>query len=232
MASVARKSTGIESLDGLVQGGLKEKSITLLEGDAGSGKSTLAVHYLLAGIQAGENGVYVSVEESRESFFDNMGVLGFKLEDYEQSGNLIFHELNAQQLRDFLDKGVLGVEDQIIKVQAKRFVLDSISAFVLLYDTEAKQRAAVHKLFEKIRSWGLTSVVVSESSDVHSALGLQYQVDGWIRLYYRKMGQERLRTMEVLKMRGTKHEATEVVYRIEDGGIKLYPHERVLMQEG
>jgi circadian clock protein KaiC len=222
-----RRPTGIPNLDGLIQGGLKEKSITLLEGDAGSGKSTLAVTYLTAGINAGENGIYVSVEESRENFFENMGFYGFELEKYEKDGKLFFYECNPQKLKESLEKGTLGIEDKITELGAKRLVLDSISAFVMLYETEAKQRNAVHHLFEKLRAWGLTTLVIAESSLTQPHNWASYLVDGWIRLYYKKVGRERIRTIEVLKMRGTRHETTEVVYRIENKGISLYPNERV-----
>ncbi|MFH0861830.1 MAG: ATPase domain-containing protein [Candidatus Altiarchaeota archaeon] len=224
----ARRPTGIPNLDSLIQGGLKEKSITLVEGDAGSGKSTLSVSYVVAGINAGENGIYISVEESRENFFENMGYYGFDLAKYEKEGSLFFYECNPQKLKESLDKGTIGIEDKITEIHAKRLVLDSISAFVTLYETEAKQRAAVHRLFEKLRSWGLTTLVIAEAAHTqHNNNWASYLVDGWIRLYYKKSGRERIRTIEVLKMRGTKHDATEVVYRIEDKGINLYPNERV-----
>jgi KaiC/GvpD/RAD55 family RecA-like ATPase len=225
---VQRKTTGIPNLDSLIQGGLKEKSITLVEGDAGSGKSTLAVHYIMAGIKEGENGVYMSAEETRENFFENMDFFGFKLEDYERDGKLLFYECNPERLKEFLEKGVLGIEEKIEQMHIKRLVIDSISAFVLLYDTEAKQRTAVNMLFEKLRTWGLTTVVIAESSHTQPQHFASYLVDGWIRLYNKKVGRERVRTIEVLKMRGTNHDTTEVLYRIENKGISLYPNERVL----
>jgi circadian clock protein KaiC len=226
-----RKSTGIANLDNLIQGGLKEKSIILLEGDAGSGKSTLAVHYMLAGINAGESCIYMSVEESKESFYENMDIFGFGLEDVEKSGKMFFYECNPQKLKDFLEKGTIGVEEKIAEMHAKRLILDSLSAFIMLYESEAKQRTAVHKLLEKMRSWGLTTIIIEEASPNQSGNWASYLVDGWIRLYNKKVGRERIRSLEVLKMRGTKHDTTEVVYRIEPKGINMYPNERVFDTE-
>ena len=80
----ARKSTGIQKLDELVEGGFKENTINMIEGDAGSGKSTLAVHYLLAGLKAGEKCIYMSVEEGEKSFMDNMSRFGFNLQEYQK----------------------------------------------------------------------------------------------------------------------------------------------------
>ncbi|MFH0861829.1 MAG: ATPase domain-containing protein [Candidatus Altiarchaeota archaeon] len=222
-----RKSTGVGKLDELMEGGFKEDSVNLLEGDPGSGKSTFALQYLLAGVKAGERGVYISVEETKKSFTHNMARFGYNIEEYENAGNFLFFECTSQKMKDFLDKGSLGIEQEIIQMQAKRIVLDSISAFVLNYENESKQRTAVQRLFEKLKSWNVTTLIVSESSQDYTPFGLTYIVDGWIKLYYKKVGQERVRTLEVLKMRGTKHKTTETVYRIEDTGINLYPNERV-----
>jgi len=223
-----RKSTGIPKLDDLIEGGIINDSIMMLEGDAGTGKSTMAVQYLLAGIKAGEKGVYVSVDESKKSLYRNMVRFGFNLEEYDNAGALLFHELKPHQMREFLDKGVLGIEEQLIAMKAQRLVLDSITAFALLYETDAKQRSAVHNLFDKIRNWGLTTLIIAESAEENHQFGLRYLVDGWIKLSRKKVGQERIRTIEVLKMRGTKHDTNEIVYRIEKNGINLYPSERML----
>jgi KaiC/GvpD/RAD55 family RecA-like ATPase len=211
----------------MMEGGFKEGSINMVEGDAGCGKSTFAIQYMLDGIKKGERCIYLSVEESRKSFFENMNRFGFKLEEHEASGMFFFYECTAQRLKDFLDKGSLGIEEEIKQMSAQRLVVDSISAFVLIYDSDARQRTAVQKLFEKLKSWNLTTMITSESSQDYTTFGLQYIVDGWVKMYYKKVGNERVRTVEVLKMRGTKHKTTELVYRIEEGGLNLYPNERV-----
>jgi circadian clock protein KaiC len=224
-----RRPTGIPKLDENIEGGILDGSIIMVEGDAGTGKSTLAVQYLAAGVKAGDSVIYVSIDESRKSLYRNMARFGINLEEFENSGRFQFHECVPNQLRDALDKGMLGIEDKIMGTQCKRMVLDSITAFSLLYDTEAKQRAAVQNLFTKVRAWGLTTFMIAEAVGENQHFGLRYMVDGWIRLSHRKMGQERIRTIEVLKMRGTKHDSTEIVYRIEKNGINLYPNERILV---
>lgn len=229
---IERKSTGVAKLDDLMEGGFKESSINLLEGDPGSGKSTFALQYLLAGVKAGEKGVYISVEETRKSFIQNMARFGFNIEEHENSGSFLFYECTSQRMKDFLDKGSLGIEQEIIQMQATRVVVDSISAFVLNYENEAKQRSAVQRLFDKLKSWNVTTLIISESTQDYTPFGLTYIVDGWVKLYYKKVGNERVRTLEVLKMRGTKHKTTETVYRIEENGINLYPNERVFQAEG
>jgi circadian clock protein KaiC len=225
---VERQSTGVLELDDLIEGGYRRGSIVMVEGVAGSGKSTLAVHFCTAGAKKSETCLYLSIEEEKESFFENMSRYGFELEKQEADGNLIFHQLTSNKLKDFIEKGTIGVEDILVQKKVSRIVIDSISAFTLLYESEAHQRTAVQRLFEKLRIWNLTTLIVAEDSQDYRSFGLPYLVDGVLKLSYKKTGRDRTRTVEVLKMRGTKHRSSETVYRIEDAGITLYPGETVL----
>ncbi len=223
-----RVSTGIKELDDLIEGGFKKNSINLIEGTAGSGKSTLAVQYILDGVKKGEKCVYLSIEERRESFYENMERFGFNLQEYEAVGDFFFYELTAQKLKDFIEKGTLGIEEIMKESGVTRMVIDSITAFSLLYGAEAAQRNAVQTLFTKLKTWNITAMLIAEAELDYSNFGLQYLVDGLMILNYNKVGRQRVRTIEVYKMRGTKHRSTEIVYRIEDNGIRLYPGETVL----
>jgi len=222
-----RKSTGIKNLDETMEGGFRQASINMIDGEAGTGKSTFAIQYVMSGLDAGEKTIYMSVEEDKEGFYKNMQRFGFNLKEYEEKGDFLFYEGNPSKLKEFVEKGGLGVEDEIMRMKPDRFVLDSISAFALLYDSEMKQRFAVQNIIQKLKTWKLTTLLISEASQDYTKFGLEYLVDGVVKLYYRKVGHERVRTVEVLKMRGTKHKITETVYRIEDNGITLYPSETI-----
>src|SRR5262249_24526909 len=62
--------TGIEGLDDILGGGLTPNRLYLVEGDPGSGKTTLGLQALLAAERRGENGMYVSLSETREELLD------------------------------------------------------------------------------------------------------------------------------------------------------------------
>ena len=228
MEGDVRLSTGISALDNISEGGFLQNTINMVEGDAGTGKTTFCMHFLFAGLEAGEKCVFITIDETKKSLYRNMGRFGFDLKKYEENGQLLFLELNPQKMRDSIEKGLLGIEDKLGDKESKRLLIDNVTALSLLYDTEVLQRSAVHSLFQKIKLWGLTSLVISEASTENSQFGLKYLVDGWIKLNHKKLGQERLRSLELLKMRGTIHETTEMVYRIEPTGISLYPDERIL----
>ncbi len=223
-----RLSTGIPELDNLMQGGFLTNTILMIEGDAGTGKTTFSMHYLFAGLEAGQKSIFITVDESKKSMKRNMLKFGFDLQKYEDLGLLTFYECNPQVMRESLDKGILGIEDMISDHQSVRMVIDNVTALALLYDTEVEQRGAVHTLFQKVKLWGLTTMIIAEAAEDGTNFGLKYLVDGWLRLYHRKLGQERIRSLEVRKMRGTDHDSSEMVYRIEPTGIMVYPDERIL----
>ena len=66
--SSARKdrivSTGCAGLDDILGAGLTRNHLYLIEGDPGTGKTTLALQFLLAGVAAGEKGIYITLSES------------------------------------------------------------------------------------------------------------------------------------------------------------------------
>jgi KaiC/GvpD/RAD55 family RecA-like ATPase len=224
-----RLLTGIKGLDDLIEGGLKQKSINLVTGEAGSGKSTFAVHFLKEGTDKGEQGLYVSIEENKDKFFDNMKKFGFDLQALEKDNLLVFHKASVAEIRSFLDEGIVSFEQYFKTGNIKRVVIDSVTALMLAYGAETTQRNSMMFLFETLERWGATVLITSELEDGQARFGVEYLVDGIFRLYSRKVGQERVRTLEVFKMRGTNHSKQEIVYRIGKGGIILYPNENVLV---
>jgi circadian clock protein KaiC len=64
--SQERVQTGIAGLDDILNGGLPQGHLFLVEGDPGTGKTTLALQFLLEGVQRGESVIYVTLSESRK----------------------------------------------------------------------------------------------------------------------------------------------------------------------
>src|SRR5579883_2855381 len=59
-----RLRTGVKGLDEVLDGGLPEHHIYLIEGDPGAGKTTFALQFLLAARELGEPVLYVTLSES------------------------------------------------------------------------------------------------------------------------------------------------------------------------
>src|SRR3569832_1871441 len=60
-----RVSTGSDGLDDILGGGFDANRMYLNEGRPGTGKTTMALQFLLKGVQAGENVLYISLSETK-----------------------------------------------------------------------------------------------------------------------------------------------------------------------
>jgi len=80
-------ATGISGLDELVGGGIPEGRVILVIGGPGTGKTILCSQFLYKGInEKQENGVFVSLDESKDHFYSEMQKFGWdfrKLEEEE-----------------------------------------------------------------------------------------------------------------------------------------------------
>ncbi len=230
-SNMGRVPTGIPGFDKVIEGGLKKHSVTLAGGCAGAGKSIFAMQYLINGItQFNEPGVYVSFEENREEIFDDMACFGWDLEELEKQGKFVFLRYNPDQVNKVLKTGGGPIRDVIDSIGAKRLVIDSISAFSLLYETELKQREAALSLFYILRRWDCTTMVTGQYFAVelpHDSAAVEFEVDNIIWLYNIKKEDIRVRAIEVFKMRGTKHSVKTFPFEITTEGIVIYPEETI-----
>jgi KaiC/GvpD/RAD55 family RecA-like ATPase len=85
MTNRARVSTGDETLDGMLGGGLPRNRATLVTGGPGTGKSTLAMQFLQAGLAAGETALFVSTEQTVQELHDSFSGFEFDLDDQRLS---------------------------------------------------------------------------------------------------------------------------------------------------
>src|SRR5262245_3360573 len=77
-AELAKARTGIDGLDEITLGGLPRGRPTLVCGGAGCGKTLLAMEFLVRGARDfGENGAFISFEETEKDLVENVRSLGF-----------------------------------------------------------------------------------------------------------------------------------------------------------
>ena len=224
--TLERTPAGIPGFDPLIEGGFEQKSIILLSGYAGTGKTTFALQFLHAGIkQFNENGVFISFAEGKESIYVHAQRFGWNLQDLEDQNKLRFLQYKAHQVNKLIEEGGGTVRDAITEINAKRLVIDSITAYGLLFREEYKERQALLTLFELLNKWGCTSLVVSESmvAEEDPRVGnLGYLTDGIVSFYYaRNPSGSRQHKMEVLKMRGTKHSNRVADLLFERSGLRV-----------
>lgn len=216
--NIERITTGVSNLDGMIEGGFKKHSVNLVAGGAGSGKTIFAIQFLVEGMKRKEPGVYITFEEKKKKVYaDMLHCFGWDLEKYEKEGLFIFLEYTPEQVKRVLIEGGGAVDTLITQTKAKRMVIDSITSFTLLYKDELTKKEASLALFELIEKWGCTAVLTSEEREIGETSmtsALEFEVDGIILLYNIKRKGERIRALEILKMRGTKHPQKTYFFKI------------------
>ncbi len=133
-------------------------------------------------------------------------------------------------LTEFLARAVArSVKDKVESIKAKRLVVDSLTA-ILDHYPETRRRAEFLNILATLRYSGLTSFLLTETPSVNQPNLVQsYLVDGNIMLKLVPSGSqgEMIRTVQIPKMRGLKHDFEIHPFQISDHGIVVFPDDRV-----
>lgn len=223
-----KTASGIPGLDNVLFGGFPQGSTIIVEGGPGTGKTTFGIQFLLEGIRKqNEPGIFITFEEFPEQIYEDMKIFNWDLRKLEQENNLRVIGLSPEILMDQMVKPDGLFEEMIKEIDCKRIVIDSIS---LLKYVNGNERKVLYTLRNVLRKHGLTSILIQEQSAFMSgnASVEHFVFDGYLRLAMKKRFRTlRKRTIEVLKMRGTRIAEGEHHYRILDYG--LYVQKRSLI---
>jgi circadian clock protein KaiC len=139
--------TGIPGFDILSEGGLPVGRVTLVVGTAGAGKTVFASQYLAEGIKRGENGVFVTFEESPQRIRKNMRGFGWDIRQWEEEGKWVFVDASGQPGEKPLISGeydfnslVARIKYAINQVNAVRVSIDCLSAIFTYFSDKAHMR--------------------------------------------------------------------------------------------
>ncbi|SHH39950.1 KaiC domain-containing protein [Thermosipho atlanticus] len=227
--------TGIEGLDEILYGGIPEKNVVLLSGGPGTGKSIFSQQFLWYGLQNGESGIYVALEEHPIQVRQNMKQFGWDIKPFEEQGLFAMVDaftagvgkskefekyivMDLTDLRDFIDVLRQAIKD----IDAKRVVIDSVTTLYL--NKPAFARNIILQLKRVLAGLGCTSLLVSQISVDERGFGgpgVEHGVDGIIRLDLDEIQGELKRTLIIWKMRGTKHSLKRHSFEITENGILI-----------
>jgi len=117
-----RLGSGIEGLDGLIQGGFPQGSVTLVAGTPGTGKTIVCFQYLNEGIKNGEKCLYLTSDERISNLTNQAKKFGFDFNAAIQSGLLKFLFLDLEKRTVHKE-----MEEEIRIGKYSRVVLDSLT---------------------------------------------------------------------------------------------------------
>jgi circadian clock protein KaiC len=240
---VRKLATGIESFDLIAEGGLPQNRTTLISGTAGSGKTVFAVQFLAAGIAAGENGVFVTFEESPTDIRQNMRSFGWDMGQWEQDGSLALVDASPDPEIEIVESGsfdlgalLARVENAVRKVDAKRVSIDSLGAMFSQFSDQSTVRRELFRIASALKHMGVTAVMTAERTDDYGPIarfGVEEFIADNVMILRNVLGEEkRRRTIEILKFRGTGHQKGEFPFTIvANQGIVVIPLSSIQLRQ-
>ena len=243
MAGVAK--TGILGLDAMLNGGIPEKNQIVLAGGPGAGKTLLSFEFLYRNAKQGNNSVMFVVEEDAEKVLENAkgAFSGLKdIDDLVKSGALSIEGLSAvsnasesmRQSSYEFGNFVSDIEAIIADKKATRVVIDSTAVLEILVKDPLMFRKSMLALVVDLRRLGVTSILTAEMSSLEKqSLSFRpefFLFDGIIMLYLSGEEEKRMQSMEIIKMRGSKHSFVTTPYDISPAGFKVFAAEEITQE--
>ncbi len=242
---IEKLPTGIPGLDLIAEGGLPKCRSTLIAGTSGSAKTVLAVQFLAEGLlKSGENGIFVTFEESAADIRRNMIGLGWDVAKWEREGKWAFLDLSPQPgeeehtVSGKYDFGgfLAGLEDLILQLGAKRVALDSVSGVFSQFDDPKKVRNQLLWIGARLKKLEVTCVMTAERTEEWGSVS-RYGVEEFVAdnvIILRNVIEEEKcrRTIQILKFRGTNHQKGLYPFTIIPGeGIQVIPLSEIELEQ-
>lgn len=228
-----KAATGIQGLDEITWGGLPRARPTLISGSAGAGKTLFGLEFLVRGAtQHGENGVFISFEESIGDLSKNAASLGFDLDGLVADKKLFIDYVHIERSEIAetgeydLDGLFIRIADAVQRVGAKRIVLDTVESLFSALPNPGILRSEIRRLFTWLKENGLTTIITAERDqpDKMTRHGIEEFVsDCVIMLDHRIREEISTRRLRIVKYRGSTHGTNEYPFLIGDHGISVLP---------
>ena len=220
---IPRAATGISGLDAILNGGVPKGNVVLLSGACGTGKTTIGLEILCNGARQGESGLFFTTTEPVARIVDNAagysffekGLVGKKLHFVDALE--VFEELNLKpelESKD-IDTFLRWLGRTIKDRGASRVVIDSLTGICYRIPKRELIREFTYRLGRTLSDLGCTTIATSETQPgetKYSSFQVEEAVaDGIILLGNHDSRGYLLRTLQVVKMRGTVHSRARYV---------------------
>ncbi|WP_225917789.1 KaiC domain-containing protein [Halobaculum rubrum] len=227
-SNIPRIDLGIEGLDEMILGGIPERSLMAVIGSAGTGKTTFALQFLNEVLEDGGNGIYITLEESREAILSTAEEKGWEFRRHAEADRLAVVAMDPIEMANSLDSIRDDISRLVTEFGADRLVLDSVSLLEMMYDHPSKRRSEVFDFARSLKEAGVTTMLTSEASEENAFASrhgiVEYLTDAVFVLRYVRPSdfRETRLAIEIQKIRDANHSRETKPYEIMDDGISVY----------
>ncbi|MEM2845057.1 MAG: ATPase domain-containing protein [Nitrososphaerota archaeon] len=216
--------TGIDELDKVI-GGFPKGGLITISGNPGTGKTALASTFIYNGVvKYGEPGVYASLLEEEEKFYEFMMSFGLDFKSLRNRG--VFRYIPIPTLLEpGMSMSVADIVEMVDSIGARRLVIDSFTAMSQMFKSQTEARIFLHTLLSKIaRQLECTTLLIKEVSGKDPEYGFEEFIsDGVLFLKRRYYAGRLLRELHILKMRGVEVFEPKLCISLHDGFKVLRP---------
>src|SRR6267154_2793149 len=224
------ESTGDDSFDAILGGGIPSQSVVVIAGEPGSGKTVLTLQILFRAARQGKKCLY----------FTTLAEPAIKVIRYMQlfdffDAALVDKQIMIADLTAAVRKGADGtlteLSAMIEKHQPAFVAIDSFRAIADHIDPGNVARSFVYDLATQMAGWGVTTLLVGEYVPDEFSKYAEFAIaDGILRLGSEKQELTSVRELEVLKLRGMDYEAGIHFLEISEKGAFVFPRVRAPKQ--
>lgn len=228
--------TGIPGFDLIVDGGLKQGKTIVLSGESGSGKSTFGMQFLHNGaLDFDESGIFVTLTQSPQDLLSDFRVYGWEIERLIDEEKIMIIDARPFKMNEeVFDSADMLFDSEpfpfthltqlilqgIKKINAKRLVIDSLSVLSMQYGNQFNTRQGIQKMINALDEKKCTSIFISENFDTRTPPEW-YAASGIVLLNHVQKANTMERSIQVIKMRGTKHSEQTYPIRFNQNGYQV-----------
>ncbi|HEY0469690.1 MAG TPA: ATPase domain-containing protein [Polyangiaceae bacterium] len=220
---VERTKTGVSGLDTLLRGGLVRGAIYLVMGRPGTGKTTLGNQLCFEHVKQGGRAAYMTLlAESHAAMLKNLHTMSFFDASVINDGLSYvgaYRALRDEKLRGLLDM----VRRVILDEKATLLLIDGIAPARALAENDVALKEFVVELQMLSAMTNCTTILLANMTAADANDPEHTMVDGLIELAFEQFRRRTLRTIEVLKFRGTRHLLGRHELDIDSDGISVHP---------
>jgi circadian clock protein KaiC len=220
----ATLTSGLESLDKLLGGGLQEGTSCLIVGPSGTGKTSLATLYMDAAARGGETSSVFLFDELSGTFMRRSEALGMPVRQHVEDGLMAIQSVGTGQLSPGAFTHL--VRQEVRERDVRVVVIDTLTGYISAMPEESFLVTQMHDLLTYLSKQGILTILVVAQ---HGVIGQQlrgpvdvsYLADAvMLTRHFESKGALR-QAVSVFKKRYGTHERRIRELLIEEGGLSV-----------